>query len=322
MLLSLSATFLALAQQPDRLAELNRDLTGGARNDSMKVVSVYEWIVSNISYDYHFFQRNSGDTILTQEPEIVVRRKQAVCIGYCKLFKALCRLNHIPAETIIGFVKINGAMETREEHAWNAVKINKTWYLADLTWDASQTLPYKYYFLAGPKTFVQNHLPHDPLWQLSEHPVPFECFANIGHCRQSDTIYFNIKDSLARFEALDSVDRALAAANRVYHYNSEDYDALRDLGDYYFQRARAAYNDYAALREQAPTRKALIPLKTDLLTLLNSATDNFQSSKKFYARLAELTKSRKKYTDGQFNLDVIVRNLENIAEEKAMLESI
>lgn len=54
-----------------------------------------------------------------------------VCQGYAATFKYLCDINKIPCKYIVGHKKNNNNVI----HAWNVVKINKTWYVVDVTFN-------------------------------------------------------------------------------------------------------------------------------------------------------------------------------------------
>jgi transglutaminase/protease-like cytokinesis protein 3 len=107
------------SQSQDDLTSLSQKLTTHFTNDSLKIASIYFWITSNIRYDNRFRNRVEGDTTLTQEPYNVIKSKRAVCIGYAKLFRELCKMSNIKAYVIEGIVKDKNGFLEREGHAWN-----------------------------------------------------------------------------------------------------------------------------------------------------------------------------------------------------------
>ena len=65
-----------------------------------------------------------------------------------------------------------------EGHAWNAAKVNGSWYLIDATWDAgtSDKSAFKKeystaYLFTPPAQFAITHFPDAAKWQLLEHPL-------------------------------------------------------------------------------------------------------------------------------------------------------
>ena len=168
--------FFTVQLTAQTVGELTDSLIYGVDNDSLKVVRIYEWVTKNIAYDHRFMRnRVEGDTALLQEPYNVIVRKKAICIGYAKLMKTMCRQACIQAVIVDGFTKTHNAIDS-EEHAWNAAKINGQWYLMDATWDAGVSIVLRKYFLSTPSVFLENHYPHDPMWQLMNEPINFECF--------------------------------------------------------------------------------------------------------------------------------------------------
>ena len=285
-------------------------------NDSLKVKAIYHWITSNIQYDHTFRRRIEGDTTLTQEPDYVVASQKAVCIGYAKLVREMCSLVDIQAVIVEGFVKDDRGNIESEEHAWNAVKINNNWYLLDATWGADNGSFSKKYFLTAPSVFKENHLPHDPLWQLVMQPVDFDCFMNNKNCFNENKTLFDFKDSIAVWENLDSMSRAFNEAMRILNYNEKDVRAMRQLAEYYSNSALSFFKKYAEIRQLVKEKKGTIPQQKDLLLLLNTASTLLENAKFQYQRILPFAK-RNRYTDAHLNIEVMDENLANIESEKA-----
>lgn len=296
------------------LPTLVSDLVRPFSNDSLKVVAIYDWVTSNIRYDNTFRKRLEGDSTLTQEPTYILRSKKAVCIGFSKLFKALCEEAHIPALIIEGFAKSNGYAIDKEEHAWNVVKINDKWYLIDATWGINNALFAKKYCFTPPSIFAETHFPHDPLWQLMDYPLSMECFSQGKNCSQS--AFFNLKDSLHIWETLDSSARSLTENQRTLQFNPSNIRALKNMGEFYMNEALIAYQQYFKLKENLKYKKGQASKKEDRIQLLDRAIQRLQEAKVFYQRILPLTKKHS-YTDAQINIDIIDENLKIIEEEKA-----
>ncbi len=295
--------------------KLTQKLIQNIDNDSLKVKAIYDWITSNIQYDHAFRRRIEGDTTLTQQPDYIVANKKAVCIGYSKLVKEMCRIAGINAVIIEGFVKGDRGNIENEEHAWSAVKINNNWYLLDATWGADNGFFSKKYFLANPSVFQENHLPHDPLWQLVKQPLDFECFINNRNCFNENKISFNFKDTIAVWENLDSMSRAFNEAVRILNYNEKDVRAMRQLAEYYSNTALDFFKKYAEIRQAVKEKKGDIPKREDLLMLLNNASTHLEKAKLQYQRMLPFAK-RNRYTDAHINIEVMDENLANIESEK------
>ncbi len=296
--------------------KLTQKLVHNMANDSLKVAAIYNWITSNIQYDHSFRHRIEGDTTLTQEPDYVIESKKAVCIGYSKLVKEICRNAGIPAVIIEGFVKSDKGNIENEEHAWNAVKINNNWYLLDATWGADNGFFSKKYFLADPSVFQENHLPHDPLWQLVTQPIDFDCFINNKNCFNENKSSFNFKDSIADWENLDSMSRAFNEAVRILNYNEKDLRAMRQLAEFYSNSALYFFKKYADIRQAVKEKKGTIPKRDALLMLLDAASTHLEKAKEQYRRILPFAK-RNRYTDAHLNIEVMDENLANIESEKA-----
>lgn len=200
------------ASSPDTLAYL---LTTAYTTDLQKVRSIFRWITENIAYKTtgrykkpvpvkNVFYEEDEDTgalkpLNLRVAENVLRKREAVCDGYARLFKTLCDYAGIPSEIITGFARADnrGSMKFRSNHLWNAVSIDGEWHLLDATW-ASGFISFggdfvrhfdESYFLTPPKQFIQDHFPEDLKWTLLEdpptlrefHQSPFKHTAFIRH---------------------------------------------------------------------------------------------------------------------------------------------
>lgn len=188
------------APGPDSLARL---LTAPYQTELEKTRAIFSWVAQNISYNTGYFNigkkyaavkfvpdpydtASSWKSATELTAERVLRRRVAVCDGYSKLFKTLCDYAGLKSEIIPGYAKCHTerADKFRTNHTWNAVMIDSSWYLLDVTWASGyinhadqfvQQLD-ETYFLSPPQKFILDHYPEDLRWTLMENPPPLKEF--------------------------------------------------------------------------------------------------------------------------------------------------
>jgi Transglutaminase-like superfamily len=227
-------------------ALLVKEIIASDQTSRQKVTSIFRWITDNISYNvkvagrnrnYYIYEDADDDTGRIIKPlnlrvaETVLKRKMAVCDGYARLFKVMCDYADIPCEIIIGYARTGwGRTKFSSNHTWNAVYIDSSWHLLDVTW-ASGATNYRgdeffrryddRYFLTPPAQFIADHYPEDIRWALLKEPplvnefnyspLRFIGFIKMGIHSFSPAkgiIEASIGDSI-RFEADASVDQGL-----------------------------------------------------------------------------------------------------------------
>ncbi len=175
------------------------------KTDKEKVRAYYTWIVNNIKYDVNgpnniiptsiivYNSTYEYNSIKRQQNLKIIKKtlesKKTICKGFSLLFVELCKLSNIKAETILGISKSSaneiGVHNNIKNHAWNAVKIDGSWKLLDLTWSSgvinSETNSWEkkfneYYFFTPPKQFLNSHYPEHYKWQLVEDKIDLKTF--------------------------------------------------------------------------------------------------------------------------------------------------
>ena len=124
----------------DEVKKLNEKIISGSESDREKVEIIHDWITHNIKYNVQKYL----DYDFTVVPlDKILKSKKAICYGYSSLFDALCTLNGIPSVTVNGYVKSPEVDPVDsfylDQHCWNAVLLDDTWFLLDVTWDAGYT---------------------------------------------------------------------------------------------------------------------------------------------------------------------------------------
>lgn len=166
--------------------KLSAFLTAPAKNDREKARALYRWITQNIDYDVEGYFSNKYENT---SPDNVLEERKSVCGGYANLFEAMAKEANLTVVIIRGYGKGIGyspgaKIGNKTNHAWNAVRINGSWYLIDSTWGAGSVDEEghfhrqfdEHYFLTPPSRFVYDHFPDDQRWQLLNNPISKEEF--------------------------------------------------------------------------------------------------------------------------------------------------
>lgn len=170
-----------------------------AKNDREKARALFRWVAENIDYN---IEGSFGGATGATNSEDVLKSRKSICYGYSDLFLSLAREAGLQAVKIRGYGKGYGYVPGKNfrgpfNHAWNAVKINGSWYLVDCTWGAGYVSGEgqyvrkfdDHYFMTPPSQFIFNHLPDDARWQLLDEPLSKEKYENLVYL-ESD--FFNL----------------------------------------------------------------------------------------------------------------------------------
>jgi len=199
---------------------LSRQLTAQCSTDIQKVRAIFRWITDNIAYrtnepinrrkrtSTREQEEEADDTSLLKPldervAETVLANKVAVCDGYARLFKTLCKYAGLRAEVITGYGKTEPHkvhQRFRNNHSWNAVMIDSVWQLLDVTWAAGyiswqgdrfiRQLD-EQYFLSPPEVFIREHYPDDLRWTLVDDP-PLMAEFKVSPFKQKSFIKYSI----------------------------------------------------------------------------------------------------------------------------------
>lgn len=106
-----------------------KSLTNNLKSDEEKINAIYNYVVSNVSYDTNKLSKIS--TSYVPSIENTYDTKKGICYDYSSLFAAMLRSINIPTKLIKGY-----AQNTNGYHAWNEVYINGKWVTIDTTYDS------------------------------------------------------------------------------------------------------------------------------------------------------------------------------------------
>jgi len=109
--------------------KLANSIAQGKKGSEEVIQVIYEYIVSNIEYDYSKLDQLSTD--YTPDIDTILQDGKGICYDYSVLFAAMLRSQGIPTKLVKGYR--NGI---NAYHAWNEVYINGRWEIIDTTYDA------------------------------------------------------------------------------------------------------------------------------------------------------------------------------------------
>jgi len=121
------------------LAQINSDNL----SDYQKVLNIYRYLCENVTYDhvifnymdyisnYSVYSFGNLSAFYLEGIFYNMNSQVAVCDSIAKAFALMCNIEGIPASKINGVV---GSGQNSGQHAWDKVKINGNWYVADCTW--------------------------------------------------------------------------------------------------------------------------------------------------------------------------------------------
>ena len=132
------------AEMNDLVSSVLGSLNLSGKSDMQKIRSIYDYLCSNVSYDYTHESDKSYTLKFTGYAAL--SDKTAVCQGFSVAFYRLCLELGIDARVIESKAMI---------HAWNIVLLDGSYYALDSTWD-SGCINYLYY-LRGSDYWLSNH---------------------------------------------------------------------------------------------------------------------------------------------------------------------
>jgi hypothetical protein len=210
----LLATIKSFSQEDP--ATLAIEITVNQTTELGKVKAIFNWITGNISYKTkvkkaiigpasfkNYYEADDDGPLKPMNERVsitVLKKREAVCDGYARLFTTLCDYAGIRSEVIVGYARGDNYSKQRfsVNHYWNAVQIEGKWYLLDATWASGYLSRYgdefirNYdpgYFLTPPEIFIRDHYPDDARWTLLDDARVPEEFRHSPFRQKSFTKY-------------------------------------------------------------------------------------------------------------------------------------
>lgn len=184
------------------IPRLAQKLTATLTDDADKFRAIYKWVCDNIANDYDLYIQNKTmreKRTGTRQSDwnrkfnklvfaTLLHERRTICTGYAYLIRELSLHAGLDCRIIDGYGRtaqsnIGGAGIVN--HSWNAVCLNRRWYLCDATWSSGVVDPRdrsfiprfeEAYFLTDPAVFALNHYPVDTAWSLLKKTPPLRLF--------------------------------------------------------------------------------------------------------------------------------------------------
>ena len=126
-------------------------------SDEEKILAIWKYLEDNTSYDHEACDAAmaSNFTSVTGHEDAfniygIMCKKVGVCQSYSYVYKALLSEAGVPCISLVG------CCQKTMPHAWNAVKLNGTWYWIDAT-NNSNTTGIPYFLYQSSSTFAENN---------------------------------------------------------------------------------------------------------------------------------------------------------------------
>lgn len=128
----------ATAEVQNQLDTWSREIAGGA-TDYDKARIAHDLINKKVIYNDDFYtdQNFDEETAFSQTAYSVFCMDKTVCAGYSHAFQMLCNGAGIDTVAV-----------TSEDHEWNKIRLNDSWYNVDCTWDDDPSGKVNYSFFA------------------------------------------------------------------------------------------------------------------------------------------------------------------------------
>ena len=139
--------YFTTAQQEQEMdqavAALLQELNLWDATEYEKVKGIYDWICSNVTFDYD--NLNNKDYYLKHSAYAALVHRKAVCQGFAVLFYRLALELGVDCRYITG-------NSSGVAHAWNIVRLGSLYYNLDATWDQPRKangMDYEYFLRCG-----------------------------------------------------------------------------------------------------------------------------------------------------------------------------
>ena len=120
----------------DRAARVLDEVLTDGMSDYEKENAVYGWLVTHVVYDYDHYDASAALSPDSFTPYNPLVEGKGICLGFATTFQLLMDMAGVECITVVG-----ASFHSREDHAWNMVRLNGQWYCVDATWETGAEEP-------------------------------------------------------------------------------------------------------------------------------------------------------------------------------------
>ena len=212
---------------------------------------IFKWISQNIEVDCDNYSGKLQTALTTYNSG------KGGFVGISNLFLTMCLRLNIHSELVNGLVKSmknsDGTIVSVEEHVWNLLIINDTYYLVNPTLGAGTCDGKEYikrynmfYFATKPEYFIRTHYPILPDYQLLDNPISYDEFKSMAFLRhyfyyngfetvKPDNNTISLKDDSTLNLTYDKSNEDLSVTVKYVTFDGSDY--------YYYNYDDFSYSD-------------------------------------------------------------------------------
>lgn len=114
----------------DRAAQVLQDVLTDDMTDYQKERAIYSWVVAHVSYDYDNYDYMAILSPDSSTPYNPLVEGKGICLGFAVTFQLFLDMAGVECITVTG-----ATSSSRQNHAWNMVRLSGEWYCVDATWD-------------------------------------------------------------------------------------------------------------------------------------------------------------------------------------------
>lgn len=312
------------------------------KNSVDRARAYYTWIALNIKFDEDF--RGSSSYFLIKDlrsKEIVSNRavqafesRMAASEGIADLMQKLCESSNIKCYTVAGYFKRPDNTISDMSFVWNVLCIDSSWVQLDASMANGYLndnykfiqYPMKNYFCLPAAEFIKDHFPHDPMWQLLNHPYDMQAFIRAKYDAAPSNIN-SYNDSLKLYEQKTLLQQQEIDIMRYFKYETNPDLMSRNVENYNYDKAadkmEIAIQYFDKYLEIGKNKLSKYPLTSDW-----KVAKNYLDKTEFYLKQVEVMSEKLTFisTDGddvykalRFNLR---SNLEALQKNKDYMEKL
>ncbi|MCI8477374.1 MAG: DUF4358 domain-containing protein [Oscillospiraceae bacterium] len=142
-------------------AQVLDEIVHAGMTDYEKERAIYQWLTDHVVYDYDHYDPLAELDPNSFNPYGPLHNGKGVCLGFATTFQLLMDMAGVECITVVG-----ATFNSREDHAWNMVRLDDTWYCTDATWDkGSPPEAWRYFNVTSDRMAKTDHQ-----WDYSQIP--------------------------------------------------------------------------------------------------------------------------------------------------------